>query len=204
MSDLPSCPTCLQPLTIPATSNATLRVNFAHGVPAPLNHTSQNGSVAVDVLRLFFNGVTWYAPESGAVPLIDLYRRNVSELMALDTPNPGFNTSAGPYVGGYTLIRVPRGTVHELVINNDNGGEHPMHLHGHSFYVAARGNALDGDFDPAAANYFDPPPLRDTVTVAPHSYLVLRFVADNPGVWVMHCHIEFHMFEGLMVTFVVE
>ena len=34
------------------------------------------------------------------------------------------------------------------------------------------------------------PIIRDTVEVQANSHIVLRFVANNPGVWIMHCHID--------------
>ena len=37
--------------------------------------------------------------------------------------------------------------------------------------------------------YIEKPLLRDTVTVNGNSYLVLRWVSDNPGAWILHCHI---------------
>ena len=39
--------------------------------------------------------------------------------------------------------------------------------------------------------------VRDTVYVRPQSYIVMRFKADNPGVWFFHCHIEWHLEQGL-------
>ena len=43
---------------------------------------------------------------------------------------------------------------------------------------------------------------RDTVAVNPGSYVVIRFVADNPGVWLFHCHIEWHVIMGLSATII--
>ena len=34
------------------------------------------------------------------------------------------------------------------------------------------------------------PPYRDTSSILPNSYMVLRFVADNPGAWMFHCHVS--------------
>ena len=36
------------------------------------------------------------------------------------------------------------------------------------------------------------PPKKDTVVVPNRGYTIVRFVADNRGVWLLHCHIEFH------------
>lgn len=43
---------------------------------------------------------------------------------------------------------------------------------------------------------------RDTVNVNANSYVVIRFTADNPGVWLFHCHIEWHVVMGLLATIV--
>lgn len=39
--------------------------------------------------------------------------------------------------------------------------------------------------------------LRDTVNIPSRSYAVLRFRADNPGVWLFHCHILWHLATGM-------
>jgi iron transport multicopper oxidase len=43
---------------------------------------------------------------------------------------------------------------------------------------------------------------RDTVLVQPNGHVILRFRTDNPGVWVFHCHIEWHVASGLIATFI--
>ncbi|CEJ82391.1 hypothetical protein VHEMI02457 [[Torrubiella] hemipterigena] len=42
----------------------------------------------------------------------------------------------------------------------------------------------------------------DTVVLPPHGNLVIRFVADNPGVWIFHCHIDWHLSSGLGMLFI--
>lgn len=48
---------------------------------------------------------------------------------------------------------------------------------------------------------FDAPPLKDTVIIPPGGYTILRFYANNPGIWMFHCHIEFHMQAGMTLLF---
>ena len=43
----------------------------------------------------------------------------------------------------------------------------------------------------------DRPPLKDTVTIPSGGYTIIRFIADNPGVWLLHCHVEFHSESGM-------
>ena len=45
------------------------------------------------------------------------------------------------------------------------------------------------------------PPLRNTAVLFPHGWTALRFVADKPGVWAFHCHIEPHLHMGMGVVF---
>jgi iron transport multicopper oxidase len=43
---------------------------------------------------------------------------------------------------------------------------------------------------------------RDVFWVRPNGSFVIRFRADNPGIWLFHCHIEWHLASGLISTFV--
>ncbi|KAF8952436.1 hypothetical protein CPC16_003869 [Podila verticillata] len=93
----------------------------------------------------------------------------------------------------------------EIVINNLDVGNHPFHLHGHVFQVVGRG---DGAYDPASGPYpsylntTENPLRRDTVLVRAQQNAVIRFKANNPGVWFFHCHIEWHLQAGLAVTMI--
>jgi laccase len=79
----------------------------------------------------------------------------------------------------------------------------PMHLHGHDFFVLAQGH---GNYHPAkhvrTYNLVDPL-LKNTVQVPRLGWAVVRFVADNPGAWFMHCHFEFHIAMGMATVFEV-
>ena len=91
----------------------------------------------------------------------------------------------------------------EIVVNSNDPGKHPFHLHGHAFQVVARGDDDAGPWTPDAAAPLPAVPIRrDTILVRPNSHAVLRFRASNPGVWLFHCHIEWHMASGLIATMV--
>src|SRR6478609_7711272 len=66
---------------------------------------------------------------------------------------------------------------------------HPIHLHGHSFKIVA----TDGNPVPEAAQL-----TKDTVLVAPGERYDIVFEANNPGIWMVHCHIENHAANGMM------
>ncbi|EUC33606.1 multicopper oxidase [Bipolaris zeicola 26-R-13] len=78
---------------------------------------------------------------------------------------------------------------------------HPIHLHGHDSYVLGAG---DGQFSSAthfSQLRFTNPPRRDVVQLKGGGWLVLAYPTDNPGAWLMHCHIAFHVGMGLSVQF---
>ncbi|KAI7744357.1 hypothetical protein M8C21_013810 [Ambrosia artemisiifolia] len=81
---------------------------------------------------------------------------------------------------------------------------HPIHLHGYDFYILAEGF---GNFNPATDtskfNLVDPP-LRNTASLPVNGWTVIRFVADNPGAWIMHCHLDVHIGWGLATVFLVD
>ncbi|KAK1750118.1 multicopper oxidase [Echria macrotheca] len=79
------------------------------------------------------------------------------------------------------------------------GTTHPIHLHGHDFYIVGQSD------EPFNASTFVPqtvnPPRRDVAMVVDSGYLVIAFQPDNPGAWLLHCHIGWHTSEGFAVTF---
>ena len=91
-----------------------------------------------------------------------------------------------------------------LVIYNVFAMHHPMHLHGHNFWVLAAGR---GTWDGKITNPSNPQ-RRDTQIVQPGTvespgYIVLEFEANNPGVWPLHCHMSYHVSVGLLMNVVV-
>lgn len=110
-----------------------------------------------------------------------------------------------PY-GSYTSAHVlAHNQVIEIVLNNLDDGRHPFHLHGHNFQLVHRSEADAGTYveSPKDALTVPKSPMRrDTVTVEPNGNIVLRFRSDNPGVWLFHCHIEWHMDQGLVATMI--
>lgn len=104
----------------------------------------------------------------------------------------------GPQTNAY-LLKLNQ--VVELVIQNLDDGPHPFHLHGHVFQVIAKG---DGRYHNNSATDVNSLPftVRDTVTVPAEGHLVIRFKADNPGVWFFHCHVDWHVPAGLAATFI--
>ncbi|KAK5018444.1 hypothetical protein LTR16_002153 [Cryomyces antarcticus] len=113
-----------------------------------------------------------------------------------DATNPKvYGTNGNAFV-------VQPGEVVEIVLNNHDGGGHPWHLHGHNFQVIARSGENAGTYPGNAVGAPAIPMRRDVVMVRKGGYVVIRYRADNPGVWLFHCHIEWHVEAGLSATIV--
>lgn len=117
--------------------------------------------------------------------------------------------------GEYTHSMVlEHNQVVEIILNNGDTGSHPFHLHGHQFQVINRSPGYGANFyeymdgDPVAYNpsnhtaFPTYPARRDTLVLPPQGYFVIRFVADNPGVWFFHCHIDWHLSQGLAMVLI--
>lgn len=85
--------------------------------------------------------------------------------------------------GGYTNPYIlNKGDVVELILNNNDKGKHPFHLHGHAFQAVYRAPPGEGFYNASKHHSFPAKPMRrDTLMVRPNGNFVIRFVADNPG-----------------------
>jgi hypothetical protein len=83
----------------------------------------------------------------------------------------------------HNTIRVRGGEITRFILVNRTMMHHPMHLHGHFFRV------INGQGDRS--------PLKHTVDVAPMSTTVIEFYTDEPGDWFFHCHLLYHMMNGM-------
>lgn len=144
----------------------------------------------------FFNNITYMAPK-------------VPTLMSVLS---GGDNATDPYIYGTNTntFVLQKDDVVEIVLNNLDTGTHPFHLHGHVFQTIVRDRSYDdaigevphpydNDDHPEFPEY---PMIRDTLFVRPQSNFVIRFKADNPGIWFFHCHIEWHLLQGLAIVLV--
>ncbi|AES79259.1 putative laccase [Medicago truncatula] len=119
------------------------------------------------------------------------------------TGTPPNNTMVS---NGTKVVVLPFNTSVELVLQDTSilGVEsHPLHLHGFNFFVVGQGfGNFDSNSDPQNFNLVDPVE-RNTVGVPSGGWVAIRFLADNPGVWFMHCHLEIHTSWGLKMAWIV-
>ena len=109
--------------------------------------------------------------------------------------NPNVYGAVNPFV-------LQRGAVVTIAINNKDAAIHPFHLHGHQFQVLDRPGSNTGDWSGRNRTFPNSPPRRDTVAINANSYAVIRIRVDNPGVFLLHCHIEWHVEMGLTATLI--
>ncbi|KAJ3705840.1 hypothetical protein LUZ61_009545 [Rhynchospora tenuis] len=153
------------------------------------------------------------------ISILDAYYSSVPGIYSSDFPDkpPVFynftnaeliNPSPLVYVEKSTKVKVLEyNTTVEIVFQGTNmlGGEnHPMHLHGHRFYVVGTGfGNFNNQTDPLSYNLVDPP-RKSTIGVPKNGWATIRFRAANPGVWFMHCHVDRHMIWGMDVVFITK
>lgn len=90
------------------------------------------------------------------------------------------------------MLELARGRPHVLALSNETAWWHPIHLHGHAFRVITRNSV--------PAPYHE---WRDTVLLRPQERVEIAFVADNPGQWMIHCHVLDHQNGGMMAVIAV-
>lgn len=119
-----------------------------------------------------------------------------------------FDNTLGFYNGRFGTLRTINGATHpntpaqlvrpgeliRLVLVNRSHVDHPMHLHGHHVLVLSRNG------EPARGS----PLWLDTVSVLPGETWEVAFRADNPGIWMDHCHNLEHVATGMMMHLAYE
>ncbi|KAK8621151.1 hypothetical protein V6N13_067592 [Hibiscus sabdariffa] len=168
---------------------------------ASMNNESFVEPTGLSLLQAFYynvNGI--YTTDFPAKPAIKFDYTN--DDINNNPPNP---MQFAPKSTKVTKLKF--NTTVEIIFQNTNilGPEsHPMHLHGFDFHILAQGF---GNYNPATErkkfNLINPQ-KRNTVGVPVGGWAVIRFVANNPGVWLLHCHLDMHLPVGLATAFLVE
>ncbi|XP_038696235.1 laccase-15-like [Tripterygium wilfordii] len=201
------------PISVPL--NVTKRMFFTLSInrfPCPNNSCRgpYGGRLAASVNNISF--------EFSQIDLLQAYYHQINGVYGKKFPNKPplfFDFTADDIPSIYETPR--RGTevkvleynsTVEIVFQGTNllagGSDHPMHIHGYSFYVVGWGfGNFDKEKDPLGYNLVDPP-QQNTISVPKNGWATIRFRADNPGVWLMHCHLERHLSWGMDMAFIVK
>lgn len=153
------------------------------------------------------NNVSFVLPKTNSILQAAYFgTNNKTDIFTTDfpaSPREKLNHS----IKGTKIYKIKYGSVVQVVLQGNSvfvEEDHPFHLHGYSFFILGTGTgSFDKERDEEKLNMVDPP-VRGYVGVPAGGWAVIRFVADNPGVWFMHCHIELHMEWGMAMAFWVE
>ncbi|XP_034693344.1 laccase-4-like [Vitis riparia] len=195
------------PAKVPLTVDHSLFITVGLGINPCATCVAGNGSRAVASM----NNVTFVMPTTA---ILQAHYFNISGVYTTDFPaNPpvAFNYTGSPAnlqtTNGTKVYRVPYNSTVQVVLQ-DTGiiatENHPVHLHGFNFFAVGKGlGNYNPKTDPQNFNLIDPVE-RNTIGVPSGGWTAIRFLADNPGVWFMHCHLEVHTTWGLKMAFLVD
>lgn len=194
------------PAKVPLTVDHSLFFTIGLGIN-PCSSCVNGSRVVADI-----NNITFVMPTTA---LLQAHYFNISGVFTDDFPSKPLMpyNYTGPQPKNFAtnkgtkLYRLAYNSTVQLVLQ-DTGmiapESHPVHLHGFNFFVVGRGlGNFNPNKDPKSFNLVDPVE-RNTVGVPAGGWTAIRFKADNPGVWFMHCHLELHTTWGLKMAFVVD
>ncbi|OEL17849.1 Laccase-14 [Dichanthelium oligosanthes] len=203
--------------TVPLHVDTRMLVTFGLGVtpcaPAQTLCNRTRGSVAASM-----NNVSFEFPT--AMSLLEAHMRGAPDGVYTrdfpDRPPVMFDFTSDAASADRAVMFTSKGTkvkalryneTVEVVLQNTAilGAEnHPLHLHGFNFYVLAQGTGNFNAHRHLHAYNLVNPQQRNTVAVPAGGWASIRFTADNPGMWIMHCHLDTHLPFGLAMAFEVD
>ncbi|KAI9838099.1 MAG: hypothetical protein M1819_006255 [Sarea resinae] len=116
-----------------------------------------------------------------------------SEPTILDLQNTTFRADYAVidenYKEGYVYLIITGNLTRFNTTKREVPAAHPIHLHGHDFAILGQSvNQYNETESPKSFNFHNPP-RRDVAMLPANGYLAIAFRPDNPGVWLLHCHI---------------
>lgn len=179
--------------------NATCQGPFNSSFAASISNFSFQLPNKLSILEAhFFNIQGIYNATFPVKPLVPFDYTN---------SNNSFNASLIFTSKSTTVKKVKFNTTVEIIFQDTAliaTENHPMHLHGFNFHVLAQGF---GNYDPKVDRQkfnLVNPQIRNTIAVPVGGWAAVRTRFNNPGVWLLHCHLDVHLSWGLASVFVVE
>ncbi|XP_034692840.1 laccase-7 [Vitis riparia] len=183
----------------PCGGNATCAGPLGQQFSASMNNASFVFPTELSMLQAFFFGVSGiYTADFPDQPPVefDYTNSNISFDQSLIFAPKSTRVKKLKY--NATVEIVLQNTAFVVVEN------HPIHIHGFNFHVLAQGfGNYNATTDRKKFN-LENPQVRNTIGVPVGGWAVIRFQANNPGVWLVHCHLDVHLPWGLATAFVVE
>lgn len=165
---------------------------FSDQIKIPVTVTNGSGNWMTETLSSNFTlfDLKDYGAEGNSEFNLD-QAYDIDQVVELDTDIKDGTvryTINGKVYGELPPLSLQTGHLIKLTYDNKSTVDHPMHLHGHFFQVLTKN---DEAFSGAAI-------LKDTLLIKPGEKYVVAFKADNPGIWVQHCHELHHAAGGMM------
>lgn len=106
---------------------------------------------------------------------------------------------------GSLTDNIQEGDVVDIIINNFRTVDHPIHMHGHLFHLISYSETENFPYatveEATQKNYANlnlvNPPMFDIAYTPAKGHSVIRIVANNPGIWLIHCHNLGHLLGGM-------
>ncbi|CAI8600949.1 unnamed protein product [Vicia faba] len=206
---------------VPRKVDEQMFITFGIGLEQCINPGPGRCQAFNSRLSANMNNESFVLPEGRGASLLEAFYKNISGVYTKDFPdNPPFvfnytdpnlltlNGTAIAFAPKSTKVKTLKwNSTLEIVYQNTAilGTEnHPIHIHGFNFHVLAQGfGNYNATRDEPKFNFLNPQ-LRNTIAVPVGGWAVIRFQANNPGVWFVHCHLETHLPWGLAMAFEVE
>lgn len=170
---------------------------FGRRFAASVNNISFVTPTKVDLLKAYYSHIT------------GVFESNFPDNPPTKFDYTGDNLPENLLSSGFgTRVKVLEyNTSVEIVLQGTNvlvSDNHPIHFHGTTFFTVGWGfGNFDENKDPGGYNLVDPPE-QNTVGVPKNGWTAIRFVADNPGIWLMHCHLDRHQNWGMTMVIIVK
>ncbi|KEY70045.1 hypothetical protein S7711_09871 [Stachybotrys chartarum IBT 7711] len=181
-----------------------------------------NGSAKADAAKLDLSVLSPYednnSPPPGPADKTISFAINQTDIVTWVIDRAPFTEPEIPVIYGEissgwnsnTTMHLPFNSTIDIIMNISNHSMdvmgHPMHLHGHKFWVLGSGV---GSFPytavtdaPADLINLQNPPYRDTTGLPSQGWAAIRYVTDNPGAWMFHCHLQWHVVVGMAMVLV--
>ncbi|KAK3194588.1 hypothetical protein Dsin_025898 [Dipteronia sinensis] len=206
----------LNPVNVPKEIDANLFVTIGLNVQKCGSKTPQKNCQGINngVMAASMNNISFVKPN---ISVLEAFYKKIDGFYTDDFPGAPLkfydfvngapnNIPNNTNAANGTRAKVLEYGSRVQIIFQDTGTvtteNHPIHLHGYSFYVIGYGT---GNYNPQTENFnLVDPPYMNTIGVPVGGWAAVRFTADNPGVWFMHCHIEIHLSWGLGTVLIVK
>lgn len=174
------------------TDGSALRLGFASGVGVVVGPSGATAPVDDDQPEQTLDLLSYGAPADLGFDPDEADRTfdySIGRRPGFVDGRPGLWWSVnGELLPDLPMMMVEEGDVVRVRYSNHSGELHPMHLHGHHAVVLSR----DGEDATGSPWWFD------SLDIAQGESVEVAFVADNPGIWMDHCHKLVHAREGLV------